>query len=147
MVIFYVLIRKQYVSFSIVYLEIEALVFTLNEFCMDYSRILVGVDGTDMDETLVDCAHYMAKICKATTVYIMHVARNLELPREIADQYPELKEPADESLERRFEELVGVVFSDLSHVSVHVEIKEGHPEKELLRWTKIKDIDLVIMQV
>lgn len=112
---------------------------------MNYSRILVGVDGTDMDETIIDCARYMAQICKATDVYIIHVSKDLEVPQEILDQYPELNEPPDETLQRRFEELTDAVFSDLSHVSVHIEIKEGHPERELLRWTKIKEIDLVIM--
>lgn len=112
---------------------------------MEYSKILVGVDGTDMDEANIKCAHYMAKICKSTTVYIMHVARDLEVPQAILNQYPDLKESADETLKKRFEELADAVFSDSSQVSVHIEIKEGHPEKELLRWTKIKDIDLVIM--
>ena len=112
---------------------------------MNYSRILVGVDGSDMDEMIVKCAHYMAKVCRSTTVYIIHVAHDLEVPQEILDQYPQLNQPVDETLERRFEELAGSVFSETSHVSVHVEIKEGNPEKELLRWTKIKDIDLVIM--
>lgn len=108
-------------------------------------RIVVGLDLTEMDAVLMRFTAYMAKIFNADSIYFLHVAENLDMPKEIREKYPNLMAPVDEGLKHKLEAEVKKYFGDMQGVSAEVEVREGDPLKRLLKFAKQKDVDLIAM--
>ena len=109
------------------------------------NRLLVGLDLTSTDECIIRYAAYFARLLKAEDLYFFHVVQSFELSDEIIEKYPYVKSPVDESLESKIEDLLEKHFDSSIQCNKHIEIKEGNPTQEIIKWSKIKEIDLVIM--
>jgi nucleotide-binding universal stress UspA family protein len=106
---------------------------------------MIGLDLTEMDDILIKKTAVFIKFLGIEKCYFLHVAKNLEIPKEILDQYPNLASPADESIEAVFKsKLKEYNFPEDIETEVFVE-EGGHPLDTFLRWAKIKDVDLIIM--
>ena len=53
-------------------------------------RLLVALDLTEMDDTLIRYTSFIAKLFKADKVYFFHVADSYDLPEEVRKNYPDL---------------------------------------------------------
>lgn len=109
-----------------------------------FQRILIGLDLTEMDENLFRFASVFLRHLDVETVYLVHVARNLELPEDLLDKYPDLMAPLDESITGSIKSKAKDHFKG-AKFEIKVEVKEGHPVDTIMRWTDIKNIDLMIM--
>ncbi|EON75540.1 hypothetical protein ADIS_3943 [Lunatimonas lonarensis] len=108
-----------------------------------FSKIMVGLDLTKMDETLLSNIQTWAPILGVEKVYFVHVAKDLSIPEEISKNYPDLLAPVDEVIVRGIKH-------ELEHFSFEpsfyeILVKEGNPMETVLRWCKIKDVDLLVM--
>lgn len=110
-----------------------------------FSKAMVGLDLTEMDDILIKKTAVFVKFLGINKCYFFHVAKNLEIPREILEKYPDLLAPTDESIE-------AIIQTKLKEhnfpedIETEVFVDEGsHPLDSFLRWAKIKDVDLVIM--
>ncbi|SDA37305.1 Nucleotide-binding universal stress protein, UspA family [Algoriphagus alkaliphilus] len=110
-----------------------------------FSRAMVGLDLTEMDDILIKNTAVFVKFLGINKCYFVHVAKNLEIPREILENYPDLLAPTDESIE-------AIITNKLKEnnfpedIETEVFVDEGsHPLDSFLRWAKIKDVDLIIM--
>lgn len=109
-----------------------------------FKKILVGLDLSPLDEKLINKTAELAQIFGTEMVYFVHVAKDLTIPAEISKEYPNLKGSADEKIEKEISELVAA--SNLpQNVQYEVEAKEGNPLDKILRWSKVKNVDLIIM--
>ena len=109
------------------------------------NRILVGLDLTPTDEYIIKYTAYFARLLKAEDLYFFHVVQSFELSDEIIEKYPSVKPPVDESLENKIHDLLDQHFDSTIQCNKHIEIKEGNPAHEIIKWSKIKEIDLVFM--
>src|SRR5690606_39158711 len=110
-----------------------------------FSKAMIGLDLTEMDDILIKKTAIFIKFLGIQKCYFLHVAKNLEIPQNILDQYPNLTSAADESIEAVFQsKLKEYNFPEEIETEVFVE-EGGHPLDTFLRWAKIKDVDLVIM--
>jgi len=109
------------------------------------NRILVGLDLTSTDEHIIRYAAYFARLLKAEDLYFFHVVRSFELSDEIIEKYPFVKSPVDESLENKIHDLLDQHFDSTIQCNKHIEIKEGNPAHKIIKWSKIKEIDLIFM--
>lgn len=110
-----------------------------------FSKAMIGLDLTEMDDILIKKTAALVKFLGVEKCYFVHVARNLEIPQEILDQYPDLIAPSDESIEAMIlQKLKEHQFPE--EVEVEAFVEEGsHPLDTFLRWAKLKDSDLIIM--
>jgi nucleotide-binding universal stress UspA family protein len=108
-------------------------------------RILVGMDLTELDAQIVSYVSVLAKFLNADVIYFFHVARKLELPKDILSKYPDLVAPMDEAIKKEMQHTLAEHFKCPEGCEYHVSVKEGLPSEELMRWGKIKNIDLVVM--
>ena len=108
-----------------------------------FKRLLVGLDLTEMDITVLKYTALIAKIFPVDKVYFMHVAKDLDLPEEIKEKYPDLLAPMDESIEDGLQNKVSKYFD--TEVDYEIEAQEGDPSDKILRWAKVKDVDLMVM--
>ncbi|MBF9253629.1 universal stress protein [Pontibacter sp. 172403-2] len=108
------------------------------------NRLMVGLDLTEMDDTLIPYAAFICRQLGVSKVYFIHVEKSLELPEELL-QGLEPVAPADEIMKRRINEKVQHAFQGSTGTEVEILVKEGKPLKELLHWSQIKQIDLMLV--
>ena len=105
---------------------------------------MVGLDLTPMDETLVAYAAFLSKELQLEKVYFIHIEKSLDLPAEMLQGIGHERMPADESLRQKIGLLVGPSFAD-NQTEVEILVEEGVPLKGLLHWSKIKQVDLMLV--
>ncbi|MCP2044987.1 universal stress protein [Pontibacter sp. HSC-36F09] len=107
-------------------------------------RIMVGLDLTEMDDTLIRYTAFLCSISEIEHVYFIHAEKSLDIPDEVLESMPNGM-PADEKLRTALVEKVGHYFGPDSRVQVEVQVVEGSPLKELLHLSKDNQIDLVVV--
>lgn len=106
-------------------------------------RVLVGLDLSDIDKVVISYTSYISDLLDVDKVYFFHVSPNLELPEEIINKYPNLIAPVDETIEGIIQEKINTHFK--SKVEVSIEVLEGNAEDKIIRWSDIKEIDLIVL--
>ncbi|SEJ18649.1 Nucleotide-binding universal stress protein, UspA family [Cyclobacterium xiamenense] len=109
-----------------------------------FKKAMVGLDLSPMDETLINQIKSLAPIFRMEKVYFVHVAKNLILPEEVSQSYPDLIAPVDETIASEIEHELEKVQPALE-IPYEIIVKEGNAQETMLRWGKIKDIDLLVM--
>ena len=110
-----------------------------------FKRILVALDFTEMDEVLIKYTSHLAQKTQADKVYFFHIANNFDIPQELKDDYPDLLVPTDESLSALMKDHIKEHWVSKYDCDQSIELKEGNPTRELLKWVDNKQIDLIIM--
>ena len=110
-----------------------------------FSKVMVGLDLSEMDDILIKKIGALVEFLGIEKCYFIHVSKNLEIPQEILNQYPDLIAPTDESIEA----MIALKLKELNFptsVETEIFVEEGsHPLETFLRWAKLKDVDLIIM--
>jgi nucleotide-binding universal stress UspA family protein len=101
-------------------------------------HILVALDLTETDLTLIQHADFMAKRTGAEKVYFLHVAATL-----IDPDHKEHDEPVDEEKREQMEAEVRNYFNG-GGAEAEFKVVEGSPMEQLLHWAVVKDADLII---
>ncbi|WP_114751642.1 universal stress protein [Pleomorphovibrio marinus] len=109
----------------------------------NFDKILVGLDLTEMDQTILKNVKGLSTLLDIKKWYFVHVSKDLTLPRDITDKYPDLLAPVDESIHKSLQKEIRE--AGLEDENYEILIKEGSPVETILRWSKIKDVDLLIM--
>lgn len=110
-----------------------------------FSKAMIGLDLTEMDDILIKKTAVFAKFLGIEKCYFVHVAKNLEIPKDILEKFPDLIAPTDESIEAIIQNKLKE-FNFPEDIETEVFVEEGnHALETFLRWAKIKDVDLVIM--
>ena len=107
-------------------------------------RVLVGLDLTPMDDTLIAYTRFLCDQLDIGHLYFFHAERSLQWDVEISGDQEAVMEPLDETLKQQMQERVRQTFADLP-IEVHIEVVEGDPSREVLHWSQIKQVDLVIL--
>ncbi|SHM56626.1 Nucleotide-binding universal stress protein, UspA family [Cyclobacterium lianum] len=112
---------------------------------MDQFKVaMVGLDLSHLDEVLIAQIKSLAEILDIEKVYFVHVSKNLILPEQVSQAYPDLMAPIDETIKLEISHEIEKVHPPLQ-VPFEILVKEGNAQDTLLRWSKIKDIDLLVM--
>lgn len=114
------------------------------EYKPNYEVAMVGLDLTEMDDRIIEYLGILLKTLPLKRVLFVHVAKELELPKEVTDKYPDLLAPLDESISDGIADKVSHLFKD-NDVAHDIIVQEGAPLETFLRLSKIKNVDLVIL--
>lgn len=110
----------------------------------NFARAMVGLDLSEMDEMIIKKVGLLSGILGIEKVYFIHVSKNLTLPKDILEAYPDLLAPTDEAIKSEIESLLKSN-NFPSQVETEVIVDEGKPLESVLVWAKRKDVDLIIM--
>ena len=110
-----------------------------------FKRIMVGLDFTVMDRTLIQYTAFLSYYLNPEHIYFVNIQKDLDIPEEIHAKYPDVSKPLDEKLKEEMSREVRLYFPDHDDYGTNIEIVEGSPRKEMLRWSHIKNIDLLIV--
>ena len=108
-------------------------------------RIVVSVDLTDLDEEVVRYTSVIAEMMDADTIYFLHVAKSLDLPNELSEEYRSALAPVDETIKHETQATVDKYFSTRADTSTSVEVLEGKPTETVLKYAKRKEADLIVL--
>ena len=108
-------------------------------------RLLVGIDQSPTDDILIQFCARIANMVSADKIYLIHAARDLELPDAILKKYPDLIAPVDENISRETNHLINKYFDDSLKSRTEILIVEGNPSKTILKEITIKEIDMLVM--
>jgi len=110
-----------------------------------FYKAMIGLDLTEMDDVLIKKTIVYLEFLGIEKCYFVHVAKSLTVPDEVLKKHPELSTAGDESIESVIQDkLKQYHFPESMEIEVFAE--EGpHPLETLIRWAKIKDVDLMIM--
>lgn len=110
-----------------------------------FSRVMIGLDFTDMDHQILRSASRFASICKASKIYFVHIHKDLSFPKKIVERFPQLRVPFDEKLGNELRKKIELEFKDINNYQISVDVIEGNPANALPNYAKIKNIDLLII--
>ena len=112
---------------------------------VNLKRVLVAFDKSVIDETLVRYVTMLSNYTEIDKIYFINVVKSLELPEKIAKKYPELLAPVDEAVKKDIRFLIDQEAGNQLKVEYEIDVVEGNRAETILKWAKVKEIDLIVM--
>nr|WP_321353725.1 universal stress protein [uncultured Draconibacterium sp.] len=109
------------------------------------NHILVCLDLTEMDDSLIRYAGFLANKIKPDSITFLHVVRPFDIPREILEAFPELDEPIPEIIRKELQEKVDDQFSPDVDLKINTIVHEGYPTETIVKFTQQNNITLTLM--
>lgn len=106
-----------------------------------FHSVLLALDFSKADHDLLNFLRSWSKWCSVDRVYLVHITEDftlLQLPQHLYNL------PADEELEEQIRKKAEQYLPHLMH-KVKIEVHEGEVYEKLLRISRIKECDLLIL--
>ncbi|WP_281614589.1 universal stress protein [Flammeovirga sp. SubArs3] len=110
-----------------------------------FKRIIVALDGSSKDEPLLKHAHEYIQKNLSEKIYFIHVQESLELPDDVVSKYPDMLSPLDESIKTTMNNLIHEHIPNIENFDYDLIIEEGNPAETIIKVTKRKQADLIII--
>ena len=111
----------------------------------DIKRVLVALDLTEMDETLVRYVARLSNEIDLDKIYFFNVMKDLELPEKIAKKYPDLVAPMDEATKKQIQYTIDEEAGNQLKADYEIKVTDGNRAEKILKWARIKEVDLIVM--
>jgi nucleotide-binding universal stress UspA family protein len=108
-----------------------------------YKRILICLDNTEFDQQILEYTSQYCQLLKAEQVYFLTVCKSLDLPEDVTSKYPDLLAPVDESIKNDLDLSISKYFK--VEVPYMIDVLDGNPTESILKWARVKNIDLLFM--
>lgn len=108
-------------------------------------KLIVCLDQTPMDETLVRFASFISETNQSKKIYFTNVIRNLSIPKEVLDEFPNLIEGMIEKRKSQMKQTVEEHFGKKGDVEFSFVVKEGQLSKKLLKLAHEKSVDMILV--
>ncbi|MFW5760753.1 MAG: universal stress protein [Cyclobacteriaceae bacterium] len=105
-------------------------------------RILICLDNSETDEYILKFSKIVFDTFTCESLYFLHVAKSLDLPEEVIKKYPDLIAPVDEAVAHNLSFRINQYFEPNQY---HIGLVEGDITTEILKYTKRKNVDLLVM--
>jgi len=105
---------------------------------------LVALDLTEMDEYLIQYSSMISKLIPLERILFVHVEKNLELPPDLMEKFPDLMAPLDESIKQDIANKVEKHFEN-TNIDVDIIVREGNTINKILKISRVKNVDLILM--
>lgn len=109
-----------------------------------FKNILVGLDNSPFDQTLIKYASFIAGHSTAEKVQFIHIIRNVNIPAELKKEFPHLVENAIDERKKQIKKTVAAYFKPANKVQIIYQVKKGNPPM-FVDLVKKLDADLIII--
>jgi nucleotide-binding universal stress UspA family protein len=110
----------------------------------NFKRLLICLDRSELDKTLIESAALYAKYGETKAIYFVTVVKSLEMPASLGSDFIDMVTPYDEELKQKMKEDIQASFKDVN-CDFHFDVLVGDPTKQIINWSKTKEIDLIIL--
>lgn len=107
--------------------------------------LIVCLDQTSMDDTLVKFASYITKINQTKKIYFTNIIRNLHIPKEVLKEFPNLIDNMVEERKSQMREVVERNWEGHTEAEFVYTVKEGQLAKKVLKLAHEKSADMVVV--
>ena len=111
----------------------------------EIKRVLVAVDLTEMDESLVRYIAHLSNQITLDKVYFINVMKSMEIPDKIVEKYPNLAAPMDEATKKEIQYTIDAEAGNQLKADYEIKITDGDPTDKILKWARIKEVDLIVV--
>lgn len=111
---------------------------------INYEVVVIGLDLSEMDDRIIEYIPILAQTLPLKRFIFVHIAKELELPKEVTEKYPYLLAPLDENIADGINNKVAQHFENID-ASYDIMVQEGPPLESFLRICKVKNADLIVM--
>ncbi len=108
-------------------------------------KIIVCLDQTEMDKTLVKFAAFIAKANQSKKIYFTNVIRNLAIPKDILAEFPNLISNMVEERKNQMKRVVEENFDPDLKINYTFVFKEGQLSKKVLKLATEKSVDMILV--
>jgi len=108
-------------------------------------KVLVGLDQSEMDITLIQFASFIAKSSPTTDICFINVIRDLNVPDEIKNKFPELAGSASIEKTEYMKKIVEEHLDKSLNISLKFITKQGTAAKKILKVAREEDVDMVVI--
>lgn len=108
-------------------------------------KIIVCLDQTEMDKTLVKFAEFIAKANQSKKIYFTNVIRNLAIPKDILSEFPNLINNMVEERKNQMKLVVKENFDPDLKIGYTFVVKEGQLSKKVLKLANEKSVDMILV--
>ncbi|QSE96390.1 universal stress protein [Fulvivirga lutea] len=109
-----------------------------------FKKILVGLDTSALDETLIKYAAFIVDHTSAEKVEFVNILRNLNIPTEVRKEFPELVETAINDRKAKIRESIKSLFKTQKKIKYSINVKKGQAG-DLLNIAHKSGSDLIIV--
>jgi nucleotide-binding universal stress UspA family protein len=113
---------------------------------MEYKRILIGTDGSELMETVYEHCAYLARLTNATVhiVYVLDIAGFASVPIDSTweNMYDVLLDEGKKIAENARKAVISL---GVNKATVTTAVLEGHPSSELNTYVENNTIDLIVI--
>jgi len=108
-------------------------------------KVIIGLDLSELDQTMVAFADFLSKTSAVEDVYFVNVIKNLHIPKDVLKEFPDMVDNAikerKQDMEKKFERFTSGDYK----ANFHFSVLTGKIADSILKFTKEKDIDLIVM--
>lgn len=108
-------------------------------------KLIVCLDQTPLDQTLIEHAAFIAKINQTKKIYFTSVIKNLTIPKEVLEEFPNLIENMITERKETMQKLVEAHFPEIKGLSISYIVKEGTLSKKIIKLAEEKSVDMIII--
>ncbi len=108
-------------------------------------KMIVCLDQTSLDQTLIEHAAFFAKINQTKKIYFTTIIKNLSIPKEVLDEFPNLIENMITERKEAMQKLVESNFPEIKGLTVSYIVKEGTLSKKIIKLAEEKSADMIII--
>lgn len=108
-------------------------------------KLIVCLDQSPLDQTLVQYAEFIAKVNQTKKIYFVNVIKNLTVPKEVLEEFPNLVENMINERKESMEAVVKDNFKNSKGISLNYVVKEGSLSKKILKLSEEKSADMILI--
>lgn len=108
-------------------------------------KLIVCLDQSALDATLVSFASFISKVNQTKKIYFTNVIRNLNIPKDVLEEFPHLIDNMVEERKAQMKEVVEMNFDKNEDVEFSYVVKEGQLSKKILKLAHEKSADMILV--
>lgn len=108
-------------------------------------RLLVIMELNDHDDVVCKYVNRLCDILSFDSITFLHVANNIDMPKEILEKYPELITPIDKSIKEVIELKVQSYDNISKQKEVNVQVESGVKLKTISQFIRTDNSDLLVL--
>lgn len=110
-----------------------------------YDNILVCMDLTEMDESLINYASFMNQTFDVKKITFVHVMDKYEIPEELADSFEDDQAPLDEILREDIEGKIDKFFDKSAGADYKIELLTGSTSEKIIDYARKNNVNLTLL--
>ncbi|GAB2988731.1 universal stress protein [uncultured Cyclobacterium sp.] len=108
-------------------------------------KIIVCLDQSEMDKTLVQFAAFIAKSNQSKKIYFTNIIRNLSIPKDVLSEFPNLINNIVEERKTQMKQVVKENLDPDLKINTSFVVREGQLSKKILKLASEKSADLILV--